>query len=101
MSNLGRYQEIVTESARAGGVDKLIKSIESGAVAKATPGLVGKGVGLGVLLAGTAGVAVIASKRAWGSLRARRVAGDAASADLAGLVSDSESESDELERDAE
>ena len=45
MSNLGRYQDIVTDAKRAGGVDALIQIIEDTAVAGKRPTLVGLGFG--------------------------------------------------------
>lgn len=61
MSNLGPYQDIVTEAARAGGVDRLIKQIEKNAVSKASPR---------IFLAGTAAGAAL-SACAWGVDRAK------------------------------
>lgn len=49
MGNLGKYQHIVTEAKRVGGVDNLIKIIEKNAVLRAAPKLIGTGVGAGVL----------------------------------------------------
>lgn len=104
MSNLGLYQDIVTEASRAGGVDKLVRRIESGAVAKATPGLLATGVGVGVLLTVVAGAAAVGGKRAWDSLRARQAVGVAASAELAAVAStgrlDADSPAEGSERDA-
>ena len=51
MGNLGRYQDIVTEAKLAGGVDALITIIEDNAVADRAPGIFGKGVGAGLLVA--------------------------------------------------
>ncbi len=53
MSNLGAYQEFVTAAARMGGVENMIRTIESGAVAKAAPALLGKGAGIGALITGS------------------------------------------------
>lgn len=50
MGNLGRYQDIVTDAKRAGGVDELIADIEGNAVAGAAPGLLAVGVGAGALV---------------------------------------------------
>lgn len=47
MSNLGPYQEFVTDAARMGGVENMIRTIESGAIAKAAPVLLVKGAGIG------------------------------------------------------
>lgn len=49
MSNLGKYQELTTAAAQAGGVDQLIKNIEAGAVAKAEPKLLLEGSLIAVL----------------------------------------------------
>ncbi|GGV82929.1 hypothetical protein GCM10015535_24980 [Streptomyces gelaticus] len=68
--NLGPYEEFTTAAGKAGGVDKLISSIEKAAASKAF----GKGVGLGVAgaLAAVGGAAAV--KR---SLDARRAAREA------------------------
>lgn len=50
MGNLGKYQDIVTEAKRAGGVDALIKIIEDTAIGKRSRVTFAKGVGAGVLL---------------------------------------------------
>ena len=60
MSNLGRYQDIVTDAKRAGGVDALIQIIEDTAVARKRPTLVGLGFGAGVLLASLVGGGAVA-----------------------------------------
>lgn len=54
MGNLGKYQDIVTDAKRAGGVDNLIAAIEGNAVAGAAPRLlaVGASAGAFVVLAG-------------------------------------------------
>lgn len=49
MGNLGKYQDIVTDAKRAGGVDNLISEIEDNAVAGAAPGLIAVGAGVGAL----------------------------------------------------
>ncbi|MGW6791788.1 hypothetical protein [Streptomyces chartreusis] len=68
--NLGQYEVFTTAAGKAGGVDKLISSIEKAAASKAF----GKGVGLGVAgaLAAVGGAAAV--KR---SLDARRAAREA------------------------
>jgi hypothetical protein len=68
--NLGLYQEITTAAGKAGGVDKLISSIEKAAASKAF----GKGVGLGVAgaLAVVGGAAAV--KRSFDARRAAREA---------------------------
>lgn len=50
MGNLGKYQDIVTDAKRAGGVDNLIAAIEGNAVAGAAPRLLAVGAGGGVLV---------------------------------------------------
>lgn len=50
MGNLGRYQDIVTDAKRAGGVDNLIADIESNAVAGAAPRLLAMGAGAGAIV---------------------------------------------------
>lgn len=50
MGNLGRYQDIVTDAKRAGGVDNLIAAIESNAVAGAAPRLLAAGAGAGAFV---------------------------------------------------
>lgn len=49
MGNLGKYQDIVTDAKRAGGVDNLIAEIEGNAVAGAAPGLLAVGASAGAL----------------------------------------------------
>lgn len=49
MGNLGKYQDIVTDAKRAGGVDNLIADIEGNAVAGAAPRLLAMGAGAGAL----------------------------------------------------
>lgn len=50
MGNLGKYQDIVIEAKRAGGVDNLIADIERNAVAGVAPRLLAIGAGAGVLV---------------------------------------------------
>jgi hypothetical protein len=50
MGNLGKYQDIVTDAKRAGGVDNLIADIEGSAVAGAAPRLLAVGAGAGALV---------------------------------------------------
>lgn len=50
MGNLGKYQDIVTDAKRAGGVDNLIADIEGNAVAGAAPRLLAIGAGAGALV---------------------------------------------------
>lgn len=61
MNNLGPYQLFTIAAKEAGGVGNYMKDIERGAVSEATPGLLIKGVGMGVVL--TTGV--IACKNSW------------------------------------
>lgn len=49
MSNLGKYQDIVTSAKLVGGVDNLIAIIRNDAVAKAAPRLLFKGASLGAV----------------------------------------------------
>ena len=71
MSNLGPYQEIVTAAARVGGVENLIRTIESAAVARAAPGLLGKGAGIGALVTLAAGGAYFGGRWLWSTYEAR------------------------------
>ncbi|MFF0393588.1 hypothetical protein ACFYS8_33545 [Kitasatospora sp. NPDC004615] len=71
MSNLGKYQDIVMEAKRAGGVDKLIEIIEKNAAGKShakgvKDGAVGT-VAVAVLIAGGA-----VAKRAWNRRKTRQ-----------------------------
>ena len=50
MGNLGKYQDIVTDAKRAGGVANLIADIERDAVAGAAPRLLAVGAGAGALV---------------------------------------------------
>ena len=43
------YQTIVTAAKQAGGVPQLISKIDAAAVARVTPGLIGKGVAVGAV----------------------------------------------------
>lgn len=79
MGNLGRYQDIVTEAKRAGGVDKLIAAIEGNAVAGAAPRLLAVGAGAGAFVVLTARWTVRRHGE-WKSLREARA--EAAKAQL-------------------
>ena len=68
MSNLGPYQEFVTTAAR---VENLIRTIESAAVARAAPGLLGKGAGIGALVTLAAGGAYFGGRWLWSTYEAR------------------------------
>ncbi|MDW8806299.1 hypothetical protein P1P68_16280 [Streptomyces scabiei] len=82
MGNLGKYQDITTQAAQAGGVDKWIEVIEEVAAAKAFPKAFSKGAGVGALSAlAVAGLAVI-SKRALDERRAREALADEAKEQL-------------------
>ncbi|OKJ05244.1 hypothetical protein [Kitasatospora sp. CB01950] len=71
MSNLGRYQDIVTEAKLAGGVDKLIEIIEKTAAGKGhTRGVRNGAVGTMAVAALIAGGAV--TKRAWDRRKTRQ-----------------------------
>jgi hypothetical protein len=82
MGNLGKYQDLVTQAARLGGVDNLIKKIEAGAVTKAAPKLVALGVGVGALLVVGGKAAMTGGKNFAGKYRARQVAADEAKKEL-------------------
>ena len=70
MSNLGKYQDIVTAAARNGGVDNLIKIIEDNAVAKTAPRIFVKGAGAATALIA---IGVLAVKHFSDKNRAREV----------------------------
>lgn len=74
MSNLGPYQDFTTKAARAGGVATLIKEIEAGAVANASPGLIGKGAGIGAAITVGAVLAIAAGKHLWDTKKNRESA---------------------------
>ncbi|MEA4945482.1 MAG: hypothetical protein VB080_13730 [Propionicimonas sp.] len=86
MSNLGAYQEIVTAAARMGGVENMIRSIESGAVAKAAPALLGKGAGIGALVTLAAGGIYFGGRRLWSMYEARADAGEASKEQLRAVL---------------
>lgn len=67
MSNLGKYQEVVTDAKRFGGMEDYLRLIEARAVTRATPRLVTQSV-IGTLLvvAGVAGLAREVRSRAAG-----------------------------------
>ncbi|MEU4179315.1 hypothetical protein [Streptomyces sp. NPDC026589] len=69
--NLGHYQEITTAAKEAGGVDKLISSIEAAAASKAFPKAFGLGIGACALTVGGVAVATVAVKRALTERRTR------------------------------
>ena len=54
MSNLGRYQDIVEEASRAGGVDNWLQLVEREAVEEAAPKMIGVGTLVAFGLMGTA-----------------------------------------------
>ena len=82
MGNLGRYQDIVTEAKLAGGVDALITIIEDTAVADRAPGIFGKGVGAGLLIACVVGGGVRTARFLGIRKRDRRTLRDEARAQL-------------------
>lgn len=86
MSNLGAYQEIVTAAAQMGGVENMIRSIESGAVAKAAPALLGKGAGIGALVTLAAGGVYFGGRRLWSMYEARADAGEASKEQLRAVL---------------
>ena len=64
MSNLGRYQDIVTDAKRLGGVEDYLRLIEARAVTRATPRLVARSVGgTLVVVASIAGFALEIRRR--------------------------------------
>lgn len=88
MGNLGRYQEIVQAAKAVGGVDNLIGNIEAGAVAKATPGLLGKGAALGAAGLATVVGAGAFVRRAWVDRKAREVLAEESKEALKAVVAD-------------
>ncbi len=87
MSNLGAYQEFVTAAARMGGVENMIRTIESGAVAKAAPALLGKGAGIGALITLAAGGGIyFGGRRLWSMYVARADAAEAAKEQLRAVL---------------
>lgn len=89
MGNLGKYQDIVTEARRVGGVDNLIEIIEEAAVSKEFPRILGKGVGAGALATLGAGVVVVAMRRVLGSRKAREALANEAKEQLKAEVEES------------
>jgi hypothetical protein len=73
MGNLGKYQDIVVDAKRAGGIDNLIAGIECNAVAKAAPRLLAAGAGGGALIV----LATRWSMNYYGKWASRREAGAA------------------------
>jgi hypothetical protein len=94
MSNLGMYQEFVTSAARSGGVENLIREIESGAVAKATRGLLGKGAGIGVVGTLAAGGILLGLRWLWSTYAAREAAAVEAKERLRAVVDEHEASDD-------
>ena len=83
MGNLGKYQDIVTDAKRAGGVDNLIAAIEGDAVAGAAPRLLAVGAGAGALVV----LAARWSARRYGEWKSEREArAEAAKAQLRALA---------------
>lgn len=98
MGNLGPYQDIVTNAKAAGGVEKLIESIEKSAAAKAMPKAFAAGVA--VTAAGAVGVAAII-KRASKLAEAREAEANEAKARLIAEVGDLSGLDDSKSDDAE
>ncbi|MET7934544.1 hypothetical protein [Streptomyces sp. NPDC005322] len=89
MGNLGKYQDITTQAARAGGVDKWIEVIEEAAATKAFPKTFGKGAGVGALsVLVVAGLAATA-RRALNDRRAREALANEAKEQLKTEVKES------------
>ncbi|NLI85117.1 MAG: hypothetical protein GX440_06935 [Propionibacterium sp.] len=82
MSNLGPYQEFVTDAARMGGVENMIRTIESGAIAKAAPVLLVKGAGIGALATLAACGIYFGGRRLWSTYEGRASAAVAAKEQL-------------------
>lgn len=89
MNNLGPYQLFTIAAKEAGGVGNYMKDIERGAVSEATPGLLIKGVGMGVVL--TTGV--IACKKFMDQRKADREAAEEAKRLLATEIENDGSQS--------
>lgn len=81
MSNLGRYQELVTEAKSLGGVENYLNLIEANAVANAAPRLVVRGAV--VTLVAVGGIAAVALEVK------RRIDARSALAEAAGAARDS------------
>lgn len=94
MSNLGMYQDLTTAAARLGGVENLIRAIETGAVAKAAPALLGKGAGMGVVGTLAAGCIVLGIKRVKSTYEAREHAANDAKERLRAVVDEQEASDD-------
>lgn len=89
MSNLGAYEVFVTQAKRQGGVENTLRAVEARAVATAAPGLLGKGIALGVGAGVAATFGVIFAKQRWDDYTAtRQLAGAAAEATLTKLFDD-------------
>lgn len=101
MGNLGQYQTIVVAAKEAGGVDKLIKQIEKGAVSKAAPRIRVESALAGALCTAAMGMA---AKRYLDKKKAREALADDAKAQLKVAVEGSASAEDadpESDEDAE
>jgi len=102
LSNLGRYQDIVSAAAEAGSVDNLIKNIEDNAVSKSAPRifLVGAVAATAAWALGTAAMKHFLDER-----RARELLSNEAKeqlravAEYAGDENDSDSEDDANDSD--
>lgn len=78
MSNLGRYQELVTEAKSLGGVENYLKLIEANAVASAAPRLVAQGAAVTLLAVGGVAGVVLEMKRRIDKRRALATEAEAA-----------------------
>lgn len=95
MGNLGKYEEITRDAARAGGVDNWIAAIESAAAGEATRRTHKRDalVGLGLAV-------VVGGLFMWGKFKAREIAlseqrAAAAKDQLKAVVTEADSEPDE------
>lgn len=101
MGNLGRYQDIVTQAKNLGGVANLIKTIESGAVSKAAPGMHGKGVTIGAaIMLGVAGVKRV-GEHLWATHKVREAAAAEARQELKDKLDDLTADRDRSEEQAD
>ena len=94
MSNLGLYQDIVTAAARSGGVENLIRKIESGAVTRAAPGLFWKGAGIGVFGTLAVGGMALGARWLWSVYEETLAAAAEAKEDLRAAVDENRSPED-------
>ena len=96
MGNLGAYQDIVTNAKAAGGVEKLIESIEKSAAAKAMP----KAFAAGAAVTAAAAVGVTAIvKQVSKRIEARKAEANQAKARLASIVDEASAGQDAVPDD--